>query len=97
VPDEILDRPKRGFELPIADWLRGDLGRFARDVLMDPQTRQRGLLNPAYADDLLKRHLEGREDHAKQIWTLLVLELWQRGAIDRREPAGVSQAGEQGG
>ena len=78
VPDEILDRPKRGFELPIADWLRGDLGRFARDVLLDPQTRQRGLFNPAYAGDLLKRHIDGREDHARQIWTLLVLELWQR-------------------
>ena len=78
VPDEILDRPKRGFELPIAEWLRGDLGSFARDVLLDPQTRQRGLLNPAYAGDLLTRHIDGREDHSRQLWTLLVLELWQR-------------------
>jgi asparagine synthase (glutamine-hydrolysing) len=78
VPDEILDRPKRGFELPVADWLRGELGSFARDVLLDPQTRQRGLLNPAYAGDLVTRHIEGREDHSRQIWTLLVLELWQR-------------------
>jgi asparagine synthase (glutamine-hydrolysing) len=92
VPDEILDRPKRGFELPIADWLRGDLGRFARDVLMDPQTRERGLLNPAYASDLLERHIGGRHDHARGIWTLLVLELWQREAIDRREAAGVAPA-----
>src|SRR3954471_2030956 len=60
VPDEILDRPKRGFELPIADWLRGDLGSFARDVLLDPQTRQRGLLSPDYAGDLIKGHIEGR-------------------------------------
>jgi asparagine synthase (glutamine-hydrolysing) len=84
VPDEILDRPKRGFELPIADWLRGDLGSFARDVLLDPQTRQRGLLNPAYAGVLLKRHIEGREDHSRQIWTLLVLELWQRESKDAK-------------
>jgi asparagine synthase (glutamine-hydrolysing) len=83
VPDEILDRPKRGFELPIAEWLRGDLGNFARDVLLDPQTRQRGLLNSVYAGDLLNRHIEGREDHSRQIWTLLVLELWQREAKDR--------------
>jgi asparagine synthase (glutamine-hydrolysing) len=83
VPDEILDRPKRGFELPIADWLRGDLGSFARDVLLDPETRQRGVLNPAYAGDLVERHIEGREDHSRQIWTLLVLELWQREAKDR--------------
>jgi asparagine synthase (glutamine-hydrolysing) len=78
LPDEILDRPKRGFELPIADWLRGDLAGFARDVLLDPQTRQRGLLKPGYAGGLLERHVAGREDHSRQIWSLLVLELWQR-------------------
>ena len=93
VPDEILDRPKRGFELPIADWLRGDLGSFARDVLLDPRTRQRGLLNPAYARDLLKRHVEGREDHSRQIWTLLVLELWQREVKDHGSmPDGMAAA-----
>jgi asparagine synthase (glutamine-hydrolysing) len=82
VPDEILDRPKRGFELPVADWLRGSLGGFARDVLLDPQTRQRGLLDPGYASELLDRHAAEQEDHSKQIWTLLVLELWQRERID---------------
>jgi asparagine synthase (glutamine-hydrolysing) len=82
VPDEILDRPKRGFELPVADWLRGDLGRFAREVLLDPVTAQRGLLEPAYARGLLDRHLGGQEDHSRPIWTLLVLELWQREALD---------------
>jgi hypothetical protein len=49
-------------------------------VLLDPETRQRGVLNPAYPDELLKRHIGGREDHSRQIWTLLVLELWQREA-----------------
>ena len=84
VPDEILDRPKRGFELPIADWLRGDLGNFAQEVLLDPRTRQCDVLNPAYARDLLKRHIEGHEDHSGQIWTLLVLELWHREAKESR-------------
>ena len=84
VPDEILDRPKRGFELPIADWLRGDLGNFAQEVLLDPGTRERGMLNPGYARDLLKRHTGGQEDHSRQIWTLLVLELWHREAKESR-------------
>jgi asparagine synthase (glutamine-hydrolysing) len=82
IPDEILDRPKRGFELPVADWLRGDLGRFAREVLLDPVTAQRGLLDPGYARGLLDRHTAGQEDHSRPIWTLLVLELWQREALD---------------
>jgi asparagine synthase (glutamine-hydrolysing) len=78
IPDEILDRPKRGFELPVADWLHGDLGTFARDVLLDPLTRGRGLLDAGYTEELLERHLARREDHSRQIWTLLVFELWQR-------------------
>ncbi len=78
IPDEILDRPKRGFELPVADWLHGDLGTFARDVLLDPMTRERGLLDAGYAQELLERHTARREDHSRQIWTLLVFELWQR-------------------
>ncbi|MDQ6607894.1 MAG: asparagine synthase (glutamine-hydrolyzing) [Actinomycetota bacterium] len=82
VPDAILDRPKRGFELPIADWLRGDLGTYARDVLLDPRTRERGLLDAGYSRELLDRHMAGREDNARRIWTLLVLELWQRERVD---------------
>lgn len=84
VPDEILDRPKRGFELPIAEWLRGDLGTFAQEVLLDPVTRERGVLNPDYARGLLTRHIAGRDDHAGQIWTLLVLELWHREVKESR-------------
>lgn len=84
IPDEILDRPKRGFELPIAEWLRGDLGSFARDVLLDPVARERGLLDAEYARGMLDRHTAGREDHSRQIWTLLVLELWQRERIARQ-------------
>jgi asparagine synthase (glutamine-hydrolysing) len=84
VPDEILDRPKRGFELPIAEWLRGDLGSFAQDVLLDPRTRQCDVINPDYARDLLTRHIDGHEDHSGQLWTLLVLELWYQEAKESR-------------
>ena len=46
VPDEILDAPKRGFQPPLADWLRGDLRELARDVLLDPVARERGYFRP---------------------------------------------------
>jgi asparagine synthase (glutamine-hydrolysing) len=76
VPDEILDAPKRGFRLPIHDWLRGDLRGYSRDVLLDPAAIQRGHFNPAYVERLLDEHARSQADHSQGIWTLLMYELW---------------------
>ncbi len=76
VPDEILDAPKRGFRLPIHDWLRGDLRSYARDVLLDPAAIERGHFNRAYVERLLDEHADSRADHSQGIWTLLMYELW---------------------
>jgi asparagine synthase (glutamine-hydrolysing) len=76
VPDEILDAPKRGFRLPIHDWLRGDLRDYARDVLLDPAAIQRGHFNRAYVERLLSEHADSQADHSQGIWTLLMYELW---------------------
>jgi asparagine synthase (glutamine-hydrolysing) len=82
VPDEILDAPKRGFEVPIADWFRKDLRGFARDLLLDPRAVGRGMFEPAAVAGLLDRHAAGREDNSARIWALVVLELWQQHAND---------------
>ncbi len=76
VPDEILDAPKRGFRLPIHEWLRGDLRNYARDVLLDPAAIQRGHFNRAYVERLLDEHAQRHADHSQGIWTLLMYELW---------------------
>jgi asparagine synthase (glutamine-hydrolysing) len=82
VPDEILDAPKRGFQPPLAQWLRGELHGYAREVLLDPVARSRGQLRPERVAALLDRHAAGVEDCSQGIWTLLVLELWQRELVD---------------
>jgi asparagine synthase (glutamine-hydrolysing) len=76
VPDEILDAPKRGFRLPIHDWLRSDLRDYARDVLLDPAAIERGHFNRAYVERLLGEHARSQADHSQGIWTLLMYELW---------------------
>ena len=76
MPDEILDAPKRGFRLPIHDWLRGDLRDYARDVLLDPAAIERGHFNRAYVERLLAEHAASQADHSQGIWTLLMYELW---------------------
>jgi asparagine synthase (glutamine-hydrolysing) len=84
VPDDILDAPKRGFEVPIAQWLRGGLSSFAREVLLDPGAIERGWFREHAVRELLDRHTSGRDDHGAQIWSLLVLELWQREIVAPR-------------
>lgn len=82
VPDEILDAPKRGFQPPLAAWFRGDLRRYAREVLLDPVAESRGYFRPDRVTALLDEHAAGQADHSQGIWTLLVLELWHREYLD---------------
>jgi asparagine synthase (glutamine-hydrolysing) len=87
IPDSILDAPKQGFVVPIAEWLRGDLRELAYDAL-DPVARARGYFRPQVVQRLLDRHVEGIEDRSQAIWTLLMFELWHREMVDGpRDPS----------
>ena len=82
LPDRIIDRPKQGFAIPLARWFRGSLAAFARDLLLSPQCRQRGIFNPRYVERLLRLH-DGGRDLDLPIWTMLSFELWCRRFLDR--------------
>jgi asparagine synthase (glutamine-hydrolysing) len=87
IPDSILDRPKVGFAVPIADWFRGELRGYVTDVLCDPATRERGYFRAGVVESILDRHIAGNEDTSPRIWALLMFELWHREFIDP-EPHG---------
>ena len=78
VPDEVLNGRKRGFGVPLGAWFRGELRDYARDVLLDPETLAGGLFEEAPARALLDLHDAGGADRSMQIWSLLMLALWQR-------------------
>lgn len=82
IPDEIIDRPKKGFGMPIGEWLRGPLNDLAHDLLSEPRLRREGLLDPAEVQRLLHEHEAGLADHRKPLWTILAFELW----LDRYGP-----------
>jgi asparagine synthase (glutamine-hydrolysing) len=82
VPDEILEKPKRGFSLPVAAWFRGELAPLVRSTLLDDRFRSRGLFDASFVARLVEDHIEGRRDYANRIWALLFLELWFREWID---------------
>jgi asparagine synthase (glutamine-hydrolysing) len=83
LPDEILDRPKRGFEVPMARWLRGELRAEVTDVLLDPGAAGASWFRRSYVQRLLQRHFDGKADNSKGIWTLFMLELWYRSLSER--------------
>ena len=78
VPDGILDRPKQGFGVPIDVWINEQLRPRIRETLQAKQTSERGIFEPKYIETLLEEHEHGRRDHSHALWTLFMLELWQR-------------------
>jgi asparagine synthase (glutamine-hydrolysing) len=82
LPPAILNRPKMGFPVPFGAWMRGPWNAVARDVLLDPRSRQRGIVDPPAVERLLARHAAGEADGADAIWSLLNLELWYRTFVD---------------
>ena len=92
IPEEIINRPKQGFGVPIRKWFNGELRELLHDTLTDKQTRERGLLNQRAVLAVLEEHRRGRRDNAFHLWGLLTLELWHRGFIDRRPCLRVSGA-----
>jgi asparagine synthase (glutamine-hydrolysing) len=90
LPDSVIDRPKMGFGVPIASWLRGSLRSLPEDVLLDPAAVDRGMFKPAQVRRLIDDHRTGARDNSSKLWSLLMLELWHRTYIDPIEPALVS-------
>jgi asparagine synthase (glutamine-hydrolysing) len=76
LPLPILDRPKQGFMVPLARWLREDLKEMVHDLLSESRVRRRGYVKPEYMHWLLREHQSGSRNFADQIYALLVLELW---------------------
>jgi asparagine synthase (glutamine-hydrolysing) len=76
LPNEIINRGKKGFNMPVAKWLNADLKELVMDILSPDRIKGEGLFNYQYIQRLLDEHQSGAIDHRKLLWTLLVFELW---------------------
>jgi asparagine synthase (glutamine-hydrolysing) len=83
LPDAIIDRPKRGFAIPLGSWFRGKLGSFVSDLLLSPRSLQRGIFNQQYIRKLIGMQNRGR-DLDLQLWTLISFEMWCREFLDKK-------------
>lgn len=83
LPDDILHKPKSGFGIPIAKWLRTDLVDMLRRALLSDRAARRGLFDPPRVALMVDEHLAGRRDWSNRLWALLNLELWFQTFIDK--------------
>jgi len=80
LPKEIIYRRKKGFPVPINAWFKGDFSEKAQDTLLNG--RNRGYFDNEYVAQIIKKHKEGKEDYSKQLFSLIVLEMWHKVFID---------------
>jgi asparagine synthase (glutamine-hydrolysing) len=81
VPAELIDRPKMGFGIPRAEWLRTGMKELVIDTLTDTTATQRGWFSPKEVSKVIDAHMAG-EDRDNLIWPMLMLELWARTWLD---------------
>ena len=82
LPPFVTRRGKKGFGVPVAEWLKGKLRPLTRDLLSPERVRKAGLFNPEYVTQLMDEHERGTANHRKLLWTLLMFELWHESFIE---------------
>jgi len=77
IPDEIIDRNKMGFGVPLGTWMRGALAPLVQEYLSGARLRPAGIFDAKAVEQMVSDHLSGRRDRGKELWLLLQFELWR--------------------
>ena len=78
LPKELMDRPKKGFTVPVYHWLRNELSWYLDEYLNETSLKQSGLLNAAYCTDQVKKFKTGNFHYLPYIWYLLMFQMWYK-------------------
>jgi asparagine synthase (glutamine-hydrolysing) len=82
LPPFVTRRGKKGFGVPVAEWLKVKLRPLARDLLSPERVRRAGVFNADYVARLQDEHERGVANHRKLLWTLLMFELWHESFVE---------------
>ena len=76
LPREIVRAPKKGFNAPLAEWLRGPFRPLVDEYLGRPVLERQGYLRFEEVDRLVRRHMTGAGEHSRELWAVLMLSMW---------------------
>jgi len=85
LPNDVLYRPKMGFSVPLAKWLRGPLRERLQQAVLGPQLEATGYFNTDTLQSMVRQHLSGQRDHSAPLWTLLMFDAFLRRAATAPE------------
>ena len=83
VPPKLTERPKKGFAVPVSDWIKGPLREWAEHLLDETRLRKQGLLAPKTVRRAWQQHLSGWQDHDTLLWSLLMFQAWHEEFIHK--------------
>lgn len=86
LPEEILNRPKMGFPVPVGGWFRNEFKNIVDEYVLGERASSRGIFSREYVRQLVAAHNAG-ENHDERLWALVNFEIWQRQFFDGEEPA----------
>ena len=81
LPTRILERPKVGFQMPVADWFRTSMREYLHEHLLGSDSKTKEYYSRAVMEQILKEHMQKSHNHEKLLWSLLNLEIWHRSYV----------------
>src|SRR5574343_1985882 len=82
LPHDVLYRPKMGFSIPLASWLRGPLAKRSQEAILGPRIAETGYFNQANLRFLLEKHQSGQRDFSVPLWSLLMFDAFLQNCIE---------------
>jgi asparagine synthase (glutamine-hydrolysing) len=87
IPEQIINRRKHGFTVPVAEWMQNGLKEYVHEFLSRERINSMGFWDYSYIEKLLSRNLNN-EFYKRQFWTILTFEIWYKIFIEKEKPMG---------